>query len=299
MATEIKMNPEELRGQAARLAKISNRMQDITNKTQGAMSAMVGAVSPGLVMNLDWKGKMLLTGLESLTKSLQLGEQTAINAANALEDTDKNIGKKPSEIIGNIWNTVTNTTENNGINRQTTSRLSSIEQYGGVNYQVLDYRNYIMSQYSYDGSVFGYGVNGNVGCTATAWCMGKSILTGQTYDPTSSTYWNPAIGANYVGYKATNTAPITNNMYVLHDELQSGKPCFLYAQTPYRWDNKPVNHACMVVGVAENADHNNLTTADFLVVDPAGGVVKKLSEMNYECLDSWSTVITYRDDLVE
>lgn len=126
MATEIKMNPEELRGQAARLAKISNRMQDITNKTQGAMSAMVGAVSPSLVMNLDWKGKMLLTGLESLTKSLQLGEQTAINAANALEDTDKNIGKKPSEIIEDIISTV-NTVKDN-MERITAEKEAELRQ---------------------------------------------------------------------------------------------------------------------------------------------------------------------------
>ena len=87
----IKVEPEELRGQAARLAKLSNRMQDITNRTQGAMMAMVGAVSPDLVMNLDWKGKMLLTGLDTLTKGLKLGEQTANNAANLLEDMDRSI----------------------------------------------------------------------------------------------------------------------------------------------------------------------------------------------------------------
>ena len=56
-------------------------------------------------------------------------------------------------------------------------------------------------------------------------------------------------------------------------------------------------HAVTIVGVSETADINNLKMSDFLVVDPWGGEVKSLDQVNYTSYPDGSRLITYGSDL--
>lgn len=308
MNTEIKLNPDELRGQAERLAALSNRMQDISDKTQDAVQLMAESVSRDFALHLDWKGKMLVSKLDSLTEGLQLGEKFANDAANKLEDTDKNIGKKPAEIIEDIINssrTVKNTLERirdgkkEEFRRQ--KKMEEIEMRFQRRYSILEYEGHIMSQNDYDGPEFEYGWN-NCGCTATSWCMGLSMITGKKYVPNSSEMWDtdPAggwSGAKFPGQGESVWGDPYAMMQEAYNQLQNGKPSVFYAQT----SNCP--HAVTIVGIAENADPNNLKLEDFLVVDPWGwdnpgeSQVKRLSDVGYVGYPGYSRLITYSNNL--
>lgn len=91
MNSEIRMSPEELRGQANRLAMLSCRMQDVSNKAKATMQSMTASVTPDFACNLDWKGNMLASKLDVLANGLQYGGTRATFAANALEAADKNV----------------------------------------------------------------------------------------------------------------------------------------------------------------------------------------------------------------
>lgn len=99
MNTEIKMSPEELRGQANRLAMLSCRMQDVSNKAKATMQSMAVSVTPDFACNLDWKGNMLASKLDVLATGLQYGGTRATFAANALEAADINAGKDNCAIL--------------------------------------------------------------------------------------------------------------------------------------------------------------------------------------------------------
>ena len=124
-------------------------------------------------------------------------------------------------------------------------------------------------------------------CTSTAWCMGLSIMTGQSYDPTQPPYW----GANGAVYKGYDRVISTNVLQHAYDQLQSGKPSMFYA---YNGNNISGRHAVTIVGVAEGADASNLQPKDFLVIDPGDGKIKNLTEVGFTNYNG--TLYTYKDN---
>lgn len=61
-----------------------------------------------------------------------------------------------------------------------------------------------------------------------------------------------------------------------YQELIQGKPVVVRVQSP---SSESGGHSVAVVGLKNGADPNHLTDADFLVMDPADGKIKTLSEM--------------------
>ena len=63
----------------------------------------------------------------------------------------------------------------------------------------------------------------------------------------------------------------------MYELLSGGTPVILNCVETY---NNNIGHTVTVIGIRNGADPNNLTYADFLIVDPADGAVKTLQEMN-------------------
>lgn len=167
-------------------------------------------------------------------------------------------------------------------------------EFNGGTYRALNYEQFILSQNDYDGECFGYGYN-NEGCTATSWCMGLSMITGQSYNPTDAQMWINGVGATFKGQGTSvwgNQAAMLSEAY---NQLQNGKPSVFYGYHSY--GNGGCMHAVTIVGISESADINNLQMSDFLVIDPWGGEVKTLDQVNYTGFPSGSRLITYSDDL--
>ena len=158
--------------------------------------------------------------------------------------------------------------------------IKPIFNYGGCSYYtVRDFESAATKQ-AYD-----------TNCTSTAWCMGLSIITGNSHDATSSTYWGEN-GANYVGYKE---AFISDNIWQKsYLEIQAGKPVWFQSDNGNQYSG---THAVLIVGVSNNTiDSSRLNESSFLVIDPADGIVKNLTEVGYTSFNS-ACIITYGDDL--
>ena len=164
----------------------------------------------------------------------------------------------------------------------------------GVAYHALNYEPNILSQNDYDGECFGYGF-GNEGCTATAWCMGLSMITGKSYNPTDSQMWTNGIGATFEGQGGSVWGGQSEMLAEAYNQIQNGKPSLFYAY--HSFTDGGSMHAVTIVGVSETADINNLKMSDFLVVDPWGGEVKSLDQVNYTSYPDGSRLITYGSDL--
>jgi len=167
-----------------------------------------------------------------------------------------------------------------GGNSNSSQRVITGYNYNGEKYVTLEgFEKYAEKQ----------ALSGN--CTSTAWCMGLSIITGESHDATSWPYWGDG-GARYVGYKQ---AFITDDVFGrAYDELLNGKPTMFYA---YNGNSISGMHAVTIVGFSNNVtDRASLSANDFLVVDPGDGAIKKLSEVGYNNY-SGAQLFTYRDDL--
>lgn len=128
-------------------------------------------------------------------------------------------------------------------------------------------------------------------CTSTAWCIGLSMITGKKYDATSKPYWGDD-GARYVGYKH---AFIVHNVFGLaYKEILNGKPTMLYA---CNYNSLSGKHAVTIVGFADNiTDRDSLLPNSFLVIDPADGEIKNLSEVGYKSFNE-TYLFIYKDGL--
>lgn len=152
--------------------------------------------------------------------------------------------------------------------------------YGGLSYRTVGtFENVATKQQ--------YGYN----CTSTAWCMGLSILTGKQYDATAWPYWGEN-GARYIGYKE---AFVSHDIWQKsYEEIQSGKPVWFQANNGNQYSG---THAVLIVGVSNNAiDRGALNETSFLVIDPADGIVKNLSEVGYDNYNG-ACINTYGEDL--
>lgn len=139
-----------------------------------------------------------------------------------------------------------------------------ISDVGGQEYYSVNYAGKLKSQNQYDGPQFGYGYN-NVGCTATAWSSGMSILTGKEYNPTSYTFWTPGVGSTWCGTSGKVEGDQALALSTAYNELMQGKPSVYYGSM-----HNGTSHAVLVVGVKASADPNNLQPSDFLVGDSGG-----------------------------
>ena len=152
--------------------------------------------------------------------------------------------------------------------------------YGGCSYYTVRDFESVATKQRYD-----------YNCTSTAWCMGLSIITGNNYDATSSPYWGEN-GANYVGYKE---AFISNDIWQKsYTEIQAGKPVWFQA---YNGNQYTGTHAVLIVGVSNSVtDSSILNESSFLVIDPADGIIKNLTEVGYTNYNS-ACINTYGDNL--
>ena len=148
--------------------------------------------------------------------------------------------------------------------------------------------NYIFNQRDYSRFV----ENGkNVGCTATALATAYSIYNKTFLSPNSeSIKWTKGVGVTW-GPQTVWSGYDSDNLVAAYDYLKKEIPVIL------RLKKGSNGHSVTLVGVVKNADRDNLSMGDFLVVDPWGGVVKSLEQAasGYTLHPTWDLIIPVKN----
>lgn len=115
-------------------------------------------------------------------------------------------------------------------------------------------------------------------CTTTAEAIAYSIKH-QRWTSQFDMTWINGAGAKWDHsiQIESGTWTETQKMSKMYELLSGGTPVILNCVETY---NNNIGHTVTVIGIRDGADPNNLTYADFLIVDPADGAVKTLQEMN-------------------
>jgi len=189
------------------------------------------------------------------------------------------------------------------IERVTTDDVDTNDDYGDVindstlgfngnNYKLADgvAEEYYYNQTNYDKFIspnLGY----NVGCTATAIATACSIKRGTTVDPTDIPWCSDPSSVGVYNYAWDTYTDVVlpmgtydKNAALLasYEQIKNGYPVLM------RLTGNPGHHVT-IIGVNENADPNNLSMSDFIIVDPADGTIKNLNYSSGRDIDtSWS-----------
>ena len=286
MSDKIRISVSDLQAQAAELSAIASDFENQYRTAVNAMQNMKSAMSVAMGLNMEIKSRIMILYFSSLNVTLQQGVSIANTSATSFENTDVTLRKLYS-------NWLPSEVKATSVSNQEVSKVGTYV-YNGNKYNSLGFQNSIMSQNDYDGEYFGYG-DYNEGCTATSWCMGLSIITGKKYVPTDDKMWINGVGATFKGQGESVWGNPTAMLSEAYNQLQNGKPSVFYGY--HSFGNGGCMHAVTVVGVSESADVNNLKMSDLLVVDPWGGEVKSLNQVNYTSFPSGSRLITYSDEL--
>lgn len=110
----------------------------------------------------------------------------------------------------------------------------------------------------------------NIGCCATAYAIGYSIVDKKNYVPTQ--FWAGKEAYDPIGRCGAYTNGF--NKKEIYDNLKNGKPSLIH----YYYAGNSGQHWVTVIGVRAGANPNDLQASDFIVIDPASGTEKKLSE---------------------
>ena len=136
-------------------------------------------------------------------------------------------------------------------------------QNNGIKLQV--YMSNSMKQGDYSQFVVG---GSNVGCMSTAYAIGYSIVDKRNYNPVS--FWTGSQAYDALGRCGAYTPGF--NSGAIYNALKNGKPSLLhyyYAGGGQHW--------VTIIGVRSGANTNNLQASDFIVIDPATGTERYLS----------------------
>lgn len=138
----------------------------------------------------------------------------------------------------------------------------------------VNMEGYSLNQGAYPEFTKPYGYN--AGCCATAYAIGLSIVTGQPTNPIKywydgETHYDDGHRSGWISYDSKN----------IYESLVSGKPtvlAYIYAESPA--SQTDADHFVIITGIRDGADISNLQYSDFIVIDPASGTERCLS-------DSW------------
>ena len=97
MSDRIKVTPEQLREQSARLSSLSKQVDSIYDKANRALTLMDDALEGKFTSNMHIKARNLLTSVRTLSTSLYEGSQVADRAASAYVDADSILVKLSEE----------------------------------------------------------------------------------------------------------------------------------------------------------------------------------------------------------
>lgn len=114
----------------------------------------------------------------------------------------------------------------------------------------------------------------NEGCCATAYATGLSIVTGKDYDPTQ--FWDTSAGTTR--YSEGHVIDGSYDPGTVYEALKNGKPTMLN----YSYAGGAGQHWVLITGTrsgADGFDPNNITTADFIALDPATGKEVPLTDV--------------------
>ncbi len=152
------------------------------------------------------------------------------------------------------------------IDLKQTSKINLTPNMGNYSYRQGDY-----SEFTYP---YGY----NAGCAAVAHAIGLSIVTGEPYDPRQ--FWHDGERGYQTYYDRVHIGGWESyNPEIIYQNLVAGKPtqlAYIYASSPASQED--ADHFVIITGIKEGADPHNLSFDDFLVIDPAYGDERLLSE---------------------
>lgn len=340
MADMIALSPALLEEQSRQMQGLKSSYENLFQQLTADLEGINSSWSAALANNFSVKIRSAQQSFVGISDMLQNGAEAAYLAASMLQQEDAGLSSKigtsvldslTADIIGsaggvtwrdnsagisgiageiapdpwgNIPDGVNSVTERMEREQSAASKGLIVSDVGGQEYYSVNYAGKLKNQNQYDGPQFGYGYN-NVGCTATAWCSGLSILTGKEYDPTSNTFWKQYAlydgdwaGCRWTGSSGKVEGNLATALSAAYNELMQGKPSVYYGKIA---SGKPPEHAVLVVGVRAGADPNNLQPSDFLVGDsgrysnPYGDYSTTLDRVGYNY--SYNRIQKYGNNL--
>lgn len=157
--------------------------------------------------------------------------------------------------------------------------------YGGTTYDVVpNFKSeYCFNQKDY--SRFENKNGSNRGCTATAMCIAYSIYHDKALSPNDVKWsWLGTSWEYCTRYSDTNKT-YWGGYFTQSEALKAAYNCIVNSGKPMivGVNGSGSDHVVTVVGVKQNANINNLSLGDFLIVDPWGGTICSLN--SYKSLD--------------
>lgn len=331
MGDMISLSPALLEEQSRRMQSLKTSYEGLFQQLSADLDGINSSWSAALANNFSVKIRSAQQSFAGVSGMLQNGADAAYLAASMLQQQDTDLSSRigvsiadalaeelavsaggirfpenfagvsslAGEIAPDPWGDIPEGTDSvlERMEREefAASKGLIVSDVGGQEYYSVNYAGKLKSQNQYDGPQFGYGYN-NVGCTATAWSSGMSILTGKEYNPTSYTFWKPGVGATWAGTSGKVEGDQSTALSTAYNELMQGKPSVYYGSM-----HNGTSHAVLVVGVRAGADPNNLQPSDFLVGDsgrysnPYGDYSTTLDRVGYNY--SYNRIQKYGNNL--
>lgn len=331
MGDMISLSPALLEEQSRRMQSLKTSYEGLFQQLSADLDGINSSWSAALANNFSVKIRSAQQSFAGVSGMLQNGADAAYLAASMLQQQDTDLSSRigasladslaaeiavsaggihfpenfagvsglAGEIAPDPWGDIPEGTDSvlERMEREefAASKGLIVSDVGGQEYYSVNYAGKLKSQNQYDGPQFGYGYN-NVGCTATAWSSGMSILTGKEYNPTSYTFWEPGVGATWAGTSGKVEGDQSTALSTAYNELMQGKPSVYYGSM-----HNGTSHAVLVVGVRAGADPNNLQPSDFLVGDsgrysnPYGDYSTTLDRVGYNY--SYNRIQKYGNNL--
>ena len=300
----IAIDPALLMSQSAEMLKLTEDYDHLLGSVSSSLTTMNTRWSANLSNNFAAKIKSAGSSFDVLTGLLRGGAESAKISAEQFLDIDSvleasllgGLSTVPKKIWDKIrsWFHKDSKKDKNDIGKQISDEArKTADQATEAARQVAedakreaervipDRLTPNMGDYSWkqgDYSSFKVPYGYNAGCCATAYAIGLSIVTGEPHDPTKywhdgpygyMTYFDDGHKSEWSGY----------DPQAIYQALQEGHPTelgYIYESSPAEQTDS--DHYVLITGIREGADVNNLTYEDFIVIDPAHGDERPLTE---------------------
>lgn len=254
MGDKIRVSTEELTSQGNRLSLLSEQSTELTQKTNQAIKRANAALGGKFKWNMQAKLSKVIMCFSVISKDLKKASDVALQSAQSYENTDAVLRKE-------IGDTLPDNVKNSAPSKQEvypTTVETNLQPNMG---------SYSMSQYGYNMT---NSAGKNVGCMATAYAIGQSIVTGEPQSPLK--YWT---GSQATCRDAKVSDYIGVDLHSIYDNLRQGKPVLFH----FTHSKSGGQHWVVITGVHGGVDEKNLSFADFNIIDPGDGKAKGLQDV--------------------
>ena len=303
MSNKIQIELSDLEKQGQVLGGLASQMETLTNEFNNNANKMYDSLHGFTKINLTLQSLFAIAHSKSLTQELQFGSEVAQKCVEAYRAADQqtakdiNMNQTIIEVGGDSYHEQADSTSDQVI----TSQTKSVTGPDGRKYNVVN--NYDPNCVIKQGKdSFKKTAKG----TSTS-CAANSIeiirrLNGKGYGDNFEQYMqNNGIAfedgaikkggykkAGFTELEGSKTAYGDDRRRMIYDQIMQGKA--VHGNVKPKANQ---SHFVAFVGIAEGADPNNLKDSDFLIMDPATGTIRNLTEGKEYSLDGFESNYMY------